>query len=160
MSLDEKKDKRIKELVKKMSSKDISLKESVENNLGNQDLEEQSNRFKKLASYDKSADFSTNSSIINEIGQTVNTMTGINNIAYNNKYGFSDNNMISANVTAKESLEISIKRTLDSGAPINNIGFYDEVNWNLEKMGYDSKSPIDIKKAINDIMKYGEIRNS
>lgn len=47
-----------------------------------------------------------------------------------------------------EALNISIKRTLDSGAPVNNIAFYDEVNWNLAQLGFPSKLPQDIKNAI------------
>lgn len=55
------------------------------------------------------------------------------------------------NLTAlkdNEALELSIKRTLNSGAPVNNIAFYDEVNWNLSQLGFSSKLPQDIKSAI------------
>ena len=51
-----------------------------------------------------------------------------------------------------EALEISIKRTLNSGAPVNNIAFYDEVNWNLAHLGFPSKLPQDIKVAILKLM--------
>lgn len=47
-----------------------------------------------------------------------------------------------------EALELSIKRTLNSGAPVNDIAFYDEVNWNLANLGFPSKLPQDIKTAI------------
>lgn len=47
-----------------------------------------------------------------------------------------------------EALDVSIKRTLESGAPVNNIAFYDEVNWNLSQLGFPSKLPQDIKNAI------------
>lgn len=47
-----------------------------------------------------------------------------------------------------EALELSIKRTLNSGAPVNDIAFYDEVNWNLAQLGFPSKLPQDIKTAI------------
>ena len=47
-----------------------------------------------------------------------------------------------------EALDVSIKRTLGSGAPVNNIAFYDEVNWNLSQLGFPSKLPQDIKEAI------------
>jgi hypothetical protein len=26
--------------------------------------------------------------------------------------------------------------------------FYDEINWNLEKLGFPAKSPLDIKQAL------------
>lgn len=51
-----------------------------------------------------------------------------------------------------EGLEISIKRTLNSGAPISDISFYDEVNWNLAQLGFPSKLPQDIKTAILKMM--------
>ena len=47
-----------------------------------------------------------------------------------------------------EVLELSIKRALNSGAPVNNIAFYDEINWNLSQLGFPSKLPQDIKTAI------------
>ena len=52
-----------------------------------------------------------------------------------------------------EALNISIKRTLDSGAPVNNIAFYDEVNWNLAQLGFPTKLPQDIKTAISKMIK-------
>jgi len=51
-----------------------------------------------------------------------------------------------------EALDIAIKRTLNSGAPVNNIAFYDEVNWNLAQLGFPSKLPQDIKVAILKLM--------
>lgn len=52
-----------------------------------------------------------------------------------------------------EALELAIKRTLSSGAPVNNIAFYDEVNWNLANLGFPSKLPQDIKTAILNMIK-------
>jgi len=51
-----------------------------------------------------------------------------------------------------EAIEIAIKRTLNSGAPVNNIAFYDEVNWNLAQLGFPSKLPQVIKEAILKLM--------
>ena len=51
-----------------------------------------------------------------------------------------------------EALGISIKRTLESGAPVNDINFYDEVNWNLSQLGFPSKLPQDIKTTIINLM--------
>ena len=47
-----------------------------------------------------------------------------------------------------EALEVSIKRVLKSGTPINNISFYDEINWNLMNLGFPSVSEVDIKGAL------------
>ena len=41
-----------------------------------------------------------------------------------------------------EALYLCIKRTLVSGAPVNNISFYDEVNWNLNQLGFPAKQPL------------------
>jgi hypothetical protein len=48
----------------------------------------------------------------------------------------------------EEALKIAIERVLSSGAPINNISFYDEINWNLSKLNFASKHPLDIKQAL------------
>jgi len=53
---------------------------------------------------------------------------------------------------AEEALEVAVKRTIKSGAPVNNMSFYDEINWNLMNLGFASKSPIDIKNAIGEII--------
>jgi len=53
---------------------------------------------------------------------------------------------------AEEGLEIAIKRALKSGAPINNISFYDEVNWHLMSLGFPAKAPIDIKNSITGML--------
>lgn len=52
-----------------------------------------------------------------------------------------------------EALDVAIKRTLNSGAPVNDIAFYDEVNWNLAQLGFPSKLPQDIKTAILNLIK-------
>lgn len=51
-----------------------------------------------------------------------------------------------------EALDIAIKRTLKSGAPVNDIAFYDEVNWHLMNLGFPSKLPQDIKEAILNLI--------
>jgi len=53
----------------------------------------------------------------------------------------------------KEALNLAIRRTLDSGAPVNNLDFYGEVNWNLNNMGFDVKQAIDIKEALKKMLK-------
>lgn len=52
-----------------------------------------------------------------------------------------------------EALSLSIRRALESGAPVNNLDFYGEVNWNLNNMGFDSKQPLDIKEALRKMLK-------
>jgi len=59
----------------------------------------------------------------------------------------------SANLTSTEALFISIKRVIKSGAPVNNMDFYQEVNWNLNNMGFDSAQPMDIKEGLKKMLK-------
>lgn len=55
-----------------------------------------------------------------------------------------------------EALRLSIIRTLNSGAPVGKMGFYEEVNWNLNNLGFDSKSPLDIKQMLLKIVQFDE----
>lgn len=162
-SSEDNKDKRMKDLVGKMSQKDIVIKEDVDKEVDNAALKEQSERFKKLSLYTENLNFSNSSPMVGGVGETVNSIVDTSDGTSYNTYGFTDSTAkpaVNSGVTAKEALELSIKRTIESGAPINNIGFYDEINWNLEKMGYPAKLPLDIKEALNDMLKYGEIKNS
>ncbi len=52
-----------------------------------------------------------------------------------------------------EALSIALFRTLESGAPVNNLGFYDEINWHLSNLGFTAKQPIDIKTEILKMIK-------
>ena len=57
-------------------------------------------------------------------------------------------NDVTGQLKPEEALNIAIERVLSGGAPINNISFYDEINWHLSKLGFPSKAPLDIKQAI------------
>jgi len=48
----------------------------------------------------------------------------------------------------QEALVVCIGRTLKSGAPVNSIDFYEEVNWNLANLGFPAKNPVDIKEIL------------
>jgi len=80
------------------------------------------------------------------------TVTSVIDNMYNNptQYQGAQGNNIA--IKDSEAIEIAIKRTLNSGAPVNNIAFYDEVNWNLAQLGFPTKSPQDIKTAILKLM--------
>lgn len=77
-------------------------------------------------------------------GKTVNSIV--------QDQGFEPKTSRSQELQEMEALEISIKRTLKSGSPINNLGFYEEVNWNMQNLGFQSKLPVDIKTVLIDIM--------
>ena len=53
----------------------------------------------------------------------------------------------------KEALNLSITRTIDSGAPIKDMDFNSEVNWHLNNMGFDSRQPLDIKETLKKLLK-------
>ena len=78
-------------------------------------------------------------------GKTVNTfIPQIDN---------SGNMKNAAYLQPKEALNLSITRTVESGAPIKDMDFYSEVNWHLNNMGFDSRQPIDIKEALKKLLK-------
>jgi hypothetical protein len=53
-----------------------------------------------------------------------------------------------SNLKPDEALEVCIKRVLKAGTPINNISFYDEINWNLMNLGFPAVNEVDIKNKI------------
>lgn len=83
-------------------------------------------------------------------GRTVNSI--LDNFYENQiQYQGAKGNLVS--LKDEEALDLSIKRTLNSGAPVNNISFYDEVNWQLAQLGFPSRLPQDIKASINKLIK-------
>lgn len=82
-------------------------------------------------------------------GKTVNTFLENPNQSLANK----NHNPNYTYLQPAEALRLAISRTLSSGSPIANISFYDEVNWNLNNLGFDSKLPLDIKQAILKMIK-------
>ncbi len=160
-------DKRIKDLVGKLDQKTIIAKEVEEKSVDENFLKEQSDRFKKLSLYTEMNSFAYNSGTAPIVGQsspgdTVNTIVDTGDSTYTigpQARSVKEKPAVNVGVTAKEALELCVKRTVDSGAPINNIGFYDEVNWNLQNMGYPAKKPLEIKEALNDLLKYGEVKD-
>jgi hypothetical protein len=77
-------------------------------------------------------------------GKTVNTFIPSMDTQY---YGGS------ANLTLSEAMCLAIKRVINSGAPVNNMDFYQEVNWNLNNMGFNSAQPMDIKESLKKMLK-------
>lgn len=52
----------------------------------------------------------------------------------------------------EEAFNLAINRALRSGAPVQDMGFYDEVNWHLMSLGFPAKNALDIKNAILKLM--------
>lgn len=82
-------------------------------------------------------------------GKTVNTFLENPNLYLANKNYNPNYTYLQPN----EALRLSISRALNSGAPVAEMSFYDEVNWNLNNLGFDSKSPLDIKQTILKMIK-------
>jgi len=72
----------------------------------------------------------------------------VSNIGANDNSTWGNVKDVSGQLKPEEALNIAIERVLSGGAPINNISFYDEINWHLSKLGFPSKAPLDIKQAI------------
>jgi len=75
------------------------------------------------------------------MAQTVSTIG-----AGNNQWGNTTD--ITGKLRPEEALNVAIFRVLSGGAPVNNVSFYDEINWHLSKLGFPSKLPLDIKQAM------------
>jgi len=113
--------------------------------------EQEVDRLKKLISEETNADFKEN---INEgiagvfgtggRGKTVNSFVD----DYRQMGAIKTPKVAPSNLKPDEALEICIKRVLKSGTPVNNVSFYDEVNWNLMNIGFPAVNEINIKNAI------------
>lgn len=149
---------RMKQLVKSFEEKNEVFKEQAENTVDESAILKEAERLKTIARVDEWIDVTgrTNKHIPNHggIGQTVNTfippvetaLPGASSPApapYNPKFTYLQPN---------EALQLCIRRALESGAPVNNLGFYDEVNWNLNNMGFNARMPLDIKDAIRKMI--------
>jgi len=140
---------RMKQLNETYQKRGEFIKEDAKKEVDEEKINEESARLKKLSSH----------RLINEYGndgipfmgmkqagqgETVNTfLPTIPDSARNTSFSY---------IKPEEALDISIKRAIESGTPINNMGFYDEVNWILNNLGFDSKNPVDIKSAMIKIV--------
>jgi hypothetical protein len=142
---------RMKNLVKSFDEKNEILKESTEQKVDESIVLKEATRLKEIARIDEwiSNPKINASAFTGGHGSTVNTFmpstTDQNVKMYNPNYTYLQSN---------EALTLAIKRAIDSGAPVNNLGFYEEVNWHLNNMGFNSRQPLDIKtsmkKMVND----------
>ena len=140
---------RMRELVQMFSRKDeifVDKKESI----NEEALTAECNRLKSLGSGALNADFRENYAYGTDsefstggAGATVNTI--VDSALSNPAIGYKP---IVQPLKTEEALDIAIKRTLESGAPVNNLSLYDEVNWNLSKLGFSSRNALDIKTRI------------
>lgn len=137
-----------------------------------EDVKKEYERFKKIAKLDEAAGnlmnthpqgglsnmntAQANSTINTSVNSFMGDMPGksVNTFLENPNLYLADKNH-NPNYTylrPSEALRLSIIRTLNSGAPVGKMGFYEEVNWNLNNLGFDSKSPLDIKQMLLKIV--------
>lgn len=141
---------RMKELVKSFSEKHEIIKESSDNKVNTDAILKESSRLKEIARIDEwIANPTVNQTTSYPAGHGVTVNTFIPNTAEQNVKMYNPNFTY---LQTGEALNLCIKRAIESGAPINNLGFYEEVNWNLNNMGFNSRLPIDIKNAIKKMI--------
>lgn len=153
MSQEKNKDERMIEIMKSFENSKESIKEISENFDENKLLQEQK-RIKDLASGTLNSEFKNENYYIagqfntGGQGKTVNSFLG----NYQNTSTVKAPKSEPSSLKPEEALEVSIKRTLKSGTPINNISFYDEINWNLMNLGFPAVNAIKIKEAIIELI--------
>ena len=141
---------RMRELVEMYSKKDEIYIPKKEKQIENEGLNKEYDRLKKLASGKANSTFKENYMSTNDYGmrggqgKTVNSI--IDQMYDNPSVAYQP---IRQPLTAEEGVELAIKRALKSGAPVKDMGFYDEVNWHLMSLGFPAKNPIDIKASIS-----------
>lgn len=115
-------------------------------------LAKEYNRLKDLTSDSRNADFKenyNNSSSYDLGGQGMSVNSIVQNTYDNPAVSFG---AIRQPLKTEEAFDIAIRRTVDSGAPVNNMGFYEEVNWHLAQLGFASRSPLDIKTKLISLL--------
>lgn len=166
-------DKRMAELAKALDLKGEVYKEEKQRPINENKIKKEFDRFRKVAKIDEALgnvaqthpqgglsnlnaqmnnstlNTSVNSFMQTIPGKTVNTFLDNPNMTIADK----NHNPNYTYLQPAEALRLSISRVLSSGAPVGDMGFYDEVNWNLNRLGFFSKSPLDIKQAILKMIK-------
>lgn len=147
---------RMKQLNETYQKRGEFIKEETNKTIDENRLSEESERLKKLSNHRLIKEYGNDGIPFMGMkqagqGETVNTfLPTIPDSARNSSFSY---------IKPEEALEISIKRAIESGTPVNNMGFYDEVNWILNNLGFDSKNPVDIKTALIKIVG-GDINTS
>src|ERR1035437_627584 len=148
---------RIKQLVQSFDEKHEVLKETKDKNINQDALLKEVERLKEIDGRIKEgkridewiANPTINQTVSSAGGHGVTVNSFIPNTAEQNVKMYNPNFTY---LQASEALFLCIKRAIESGAPINNIGFYEEINWNLNNMGFNSRMPIDIKVALKKMI--------
>ena len=144
---------RMTELVQMFSNKNEIFISKEENETTNESVDKECKRLQTLASGKANANFKENymsgsdRGLGGKQGRTVNSI--IDQMYDNPAVAYT---AIRQPLQPEEGVELAIKRALKSGAPVNDMGFYDEVNWHLMSLGFSAKNPIDIKNGVLKMM--------
>lgn len=144
---------RMKELVEMYSNKEEIFVPKEEKETQNEGIQKEYKRLQNLASGKANSSFKESYMNTSEFGgfnkgaKTVNTI--VDQAFDNNATTFQP---IRQPLQPEEGFELAIKRALKSGAPIKDMGFYDEVNWHLQSLGFPAKNSIDIKNTLLNIL--------
>lgn len=139
----------MRELVEMFSKKDEIYISKESKDEGAEFLNKEYLRLQNLSSGKANSTFKENYSTTNDYGmggkqgRTVNSI--IDQMYDNPAIAYQP---IRQPLTPEEGIELAIKRALKSGAPVKDMGFYDEVNWHLMSLGFPAKKPIDIKGSL------------
>ncbi len=148
---------RMVELLKSWEQTGEIIKDNTKT-VNEEKLKKETDRLKAVARIDefgRNNQFSANVPSVMGHGQTVNTFiddpNSVNSQMNNKLNNPNTNKLYNPNYTYldnKEAIRVAISRALNSGAPINDLGFYEEVNLILNELGFLAKSPLDIKTII------------
>lgn len=144
---------RMKELVEFFKKKDEIFKKK-DDSKNETDLSKEYKRLSELAGGKLNADFKegyVQNSAPFEMGSgNVRTVSTIANNMYGNPATAFQT--IRQPLQPDEAVELAITRSLKSGAPVKDMGFYDEVNWHLQTLGFPAKAALDIKTVVLKMM--------
>lgn len=145
---DNKENKRMRELVEMFQQKDEIFIKKTSDKTNQDKISKEFERLKKLADGSLNSEIKENfymgpGKVSMGVGKTVNSI--VDDMYTNPSVVYQP---IKQPLQAEEAFMLAIKRTLKSGAPVNDISFYDEVNWNLMGLGFPAKQPLDIKNAL------------
>jgi len=149
---------RMIQLSKALEQKDIVLKNEKSKEVNQTKVNQEMERFKEVAKLNETWGTSVNKfngQIPNQFMQAKHAVLGqgqtVNTFMSNNNPNPNANTVHNPNFTYlsdAEALRLAISRALNSGAPVNNLGFYEEVNQTLNSLGFLAKPPIAIKEMV------------
>jgi hypothetical protein len=147
------KNKRMLEILNSFNNTKENIKE-VKKEYNEEKLLKEQKRLKDLGINDLNSEFKNESYYVagklntGGQGRTVNTFLD----TYKDTSTIKTPKSEPSKLKPEEALEVCIKRTVKSGNPINNVSFYDEVNWNLMNLGFPAVNVIKIKERMNEML--------